>query len=69
MDRISNSGRPAPAGTSRHRLFDLGVILKGIDGVLEVVSGAVFAAVDVGVLPLIWREYRWRRRVGGAGQG
>ena len=26
-------------------------------------------AVDVGVLLLIWREYRWRRRVGGAVQG
>ncbi|HVB31895.1 MAG TPA: DUF2127 domain-containing protein [Gemmatimonadaceae bacterium] len=44
MDRLSKSRPPAPAGTTLHRLFDLGVILKGIDGVLEVIGGAVIAA-------------------------
>ncbi len=42
------SNRRAPEPRDRgivHRLFDLGIVLKGIDGILEIAGGLVFAFV------------------------
>jgi uncharacterized membrane protein len=38
-----------------HRLFDLGVIIKGIDGVLEVTGGVLFAVVKPGTVNALVR--------------
>ncbi len=42
-------------GGTAHRLFRLGVIVKGVDGALEVIGGLVFLVVDPGTLNTIVR--------------
>lgn len=50
---MSSPGVPPHRKKILHRLFDLGVILKGIDGVLEMIGGIAFIAIGPRTLNVV----------------
>jgi len=62
MDTTSTSG--APHSSAQHKLFDVVVILKGLNGVLELIGGAALALIPTGAI-MVWVDYLTHNELSG----